>query len=168
VTPRTLVLLRHAQAEPENGLGDEQRPLSAHGRRQAASLGPLLGAQVGGLDRALVSSALRTTETYRIVASGWDAAPEPDVRDEIYEAGARDVLTLLAELPEDVRRVLVVGHEPTMSSLAHLLDGERSTLAEMVSLGMSTANAAVLEVPVPWAELDRSTARLVTILRPEL
>ncbi len=162
------MLLRHAQAEPENGLGDEQRPLSAHGRRQAASLGPLLGAQAGGLDRALVSSALRTTETYKIVASGWDAAPEADVRDEIYDAGAREVLALLAGLPEGARRVLVVGHEPTMSSLAHLLDGERSTLAEMVSLGMSTANAAVLEVPVPWAELDRSTARLVTIVRPEL
>ncbi len=168
MTPRTLVLLRHAQAEPENGLGDEQRPLSAHGRRQASSLGPLLAAQVGGLDRALVSSALRTTETYKIVASGWDAAPEPDVRDELYPAGPRDVLAVLAELPAEVRRVLVVGHEPTMSSLAHLLDGERSTLAEMVSLGMSTANAAVLEVPVPWAELDRSTARLVTIVRPEL
>ncbi|WP_454083485.1 SixA phosphatase family protein [Georgenia sp. Marseille-Q6866] len=168
MTPRTLVLLRHAQAEPENGLGDEQRPLSAHGRRQGAALGPILAAQVGGLDRALVSSALRTTETYKIVASGWDGAPAADVRDELYEAGPRDVLAVLAELPDDVRRVLVVGHEPTMSSLAHLLDGERSTLAEMVSLGMSTANAAVLEVPVPWAALDRSTARLVTIVRPEL
>ncbi|PYF98960.1 phosphohistidine phosphatase [Georgenia satyanarayanai] len=168
MTPRTLVLLRHAQAEPENGLGDAQRPLSGHGRRQAAALGPVLAAEVGHLDATLVSSALRTTETYKLVASGWDGAPEADVRDELYEAGPRDVLAVLAELPDDVRRVLVVGHEPTTSALAHLLDGERSTLAEMVSLGMSTANAAVLEVPVPWAELGRSTARLVTVLRPEL
>ncbi|WP_324652716.1 SixA phosphatase family protein [Georgenia sp. H159] len=167
MTARTLVLLRHAHAEPENGLGDAQRTLSAHGRRQAASLGPLLAEEVGRVDVALVSSALRTTETYKLIASGLPDAPAADVRDELYSAGPRDVLALLAELPDDVSRVLVVGHEPTMSSLAHLVDGERSTLAEMVSLGMGTGNAAVIEVPMSWSSLDRSTARLRTVLRPE-
>lgn len=164
---RTLVLLRHAHAEPENGLGDEQRPLSAHGRRQATSLGPVLAEEIGYVDHALVSSALRTTETYKLLASGLPDAPAADVRDELYSAGPRDLLALLATLPDDVERVLVVGHEPTMSSLAHLVDGERSTLAEMVSLGISTGNAAVIEVPVSWAALDRSTARLRTVLRPD-
>lgn len=167
MTARTLVLLRHAHAEPENGLGDEQRPLSSHGRRQAASLGPLLAEEIGQVDVALVSSALRTTETYKLIAAGLPGAPAADVRDELYSAGAREVLAVLAGLPDDVNRVLVVGHEPTMSSLAHLVDGERSTLAEMVSLGMGTGNAAVIEVPVGWSSLDRSTARLRTVLRPE-
>ncbi|QDB79073.1 histidine phosphatase family protein [Georgenia wutianyii] len=167
MTGRTLVLLRHAHAEPETSLGDARRTLSAHGRRQAAALGPVLAEQLGHVDVALVSSALRTTETYKLVASGLPEAPAADVREELYAAGPREVLALLAEVPEDVEQVLVVGHEPTISSLAHLLDGERSALAEMLFLGISTANAAVLEVPVPWADLDRSTARLVRILRPE-
>jgi len=166
MTARTLVLVRHAKAEPENGLGDECRPLANRGRRQASSLGPLLAAEVGPFDVALVSRALRTTETYKLLAATWDAAPEPDVRAELYSAGPRDVLGLLTELPDSARRVLVVGHEPTMSSLGHLLDGERSDLAETVAFGMGTANAAVLEVPVAWAELERSAARLVSLLRP--
>ena len=165
---RTLVLLRHAQAEPETSLGDAQRTLSAHGRRQASALGPVLAEELGHVDVALVSSALRTTETYKLLAASWPGAPEPDVREELYAAGPRDVLALLAEVPPEVERVLVVGHEPTVSSLADLLDGERGPLAEMLFLGISTANAAVLEVPVAWADLGRSTARLVRILRPEL
>ena len=167
MTTRTLVLLRHAKAERENGLGDAERPLAARGRRQATSLGPLLAEQVGAVDVALVSGALRTTETYKLLAATWPGAPESDVRDELYLAGPRDVLEVLAELPDDVTRVLVVGHEPTMSSLAHLVNGERSTLADMVVHGMGTGNAAVLEVPVAWGELDRSTARLVAVVRPE-
>lgn len=165
----TLVLLRHAKAEPENGIGDAQRPLSSRGRRQAAALGPLLDSHVGTVDVALVSSALRTTETYKLLAASWpeDGAPDADVRDELYSAGPRDVLAVLAELPPQVERVLVVGHEPTMSSLAHLLNGERTTLADTVAYGLSTAAAAVLDVPVAWAELDRSTARLREVVRPE-
>ncbi len=165
----TLVLLRHAKAEPENGIGDAQRPLSSRGRRQAAALGPLLGSHVGTVDVALVSSALRTTETYKLLAASWPeaGAPEADVREELYSAGARDVIALLAELPPEAQRVLVVGHEPTMSSLAHVLNTERSPLADTVAYGMGTASAAVLEVPVPWGELDRSTARLLTVVRPE-
>lgn len=164
----TLVLLRHAKAEPENGLGDAQRPLSSRGRRQATALGPLLAAHVGGVDVALVSGALRTTETYKLLAASWpEGAPEADVREELYSAGPRDVIALLAELPPEAERVLVVGHEPTMSSLAHLLNTERSPLADTVAYGMGTASAAVLEVPVPWGELDRSTARLLTVVRPE-
>jgi len=163
---RTLLLLRHAQAEPENGLGDRARPLASQGRRQAADLAPLLAEEVGALDVALVSDALRTTETYKILSGGWPGTPAADVRPELYDAGPRDVLGVLAGLPDLARRVLVVGHEPTMSSLTHLLNGERSDLAEQVAFGLSTAHAAVLEVPVPWAELDRSTARLLRVVHP--
>ena len=164
---RLLVLLRHAQAEPENGLGDADRPLAGKGRRQAADLGPLLAREVGTPDVARVSRALRTTETYKLLAAGLPGAPEPDVRPELYSAGPRGVLEVLAALPDTARRVLVVGHEPTMSSLGHLLDAERGPVAETVAFGMSTASAAVLEVPVRWAELDRQTARLVRLIRPE-
>lgn len=166
MTTRTLILLRHAKAEPENGLGDRYRPLASPGRRQAADLAPLLAEQLGALDVALVSDALRTTETYKILAGGWPGTPRPDVRPELYETGPREVLGVLAGLPDLARRVLVVGHEPTMSSLTHLLNGERSDLSEQVAFGLSTAHAAVLEVSVPWAELDRSTARLLRVVHP--
>ncbi|MFC4556448.1 SixA phosphatase family protein [Georgenia faecalis] len=165
MTTRRLVLLRHAAAEHEGDLGDAMRPLSAAGRRQAGAVGPLLEAATGGIDLALVSTALRTRETYRILATHLSAPPRVVESDAVYEAGARSLLALLREVPEDTRCVLVVGHEPTMSTLAHLLAGSgREDLAAQVSLGMSTASAAVLEVE-DWASLDRSAAALVDLVR---
>lgn len=162
--PRTLVLLRHARAEPENDLGDSQRPLSAAGRREAADIGSRLAAAVGGFDAVLVSGALRTTETARLLVPALPDLPAADVRRELYGAGPRQVLELLAELPVDTRRVLVVGHEPTMSSLATLLGGTKDPLTAQVSFGIGTANAVVLDVPVAWTELDRGTGRLRSVL----
>lgn len=165
-SPRTLVLFRHAKAEPEGDLGDSQRPLSAAGRRQAGEMSGQLTAEVGDFDAVLVSSALRTTETAKILAQGLPDLPAADVRTELYGAGARQVVEILAELPADAHRVLVVGHEPTMSSLATVLAGTKDPLTPRVSFGIGTANAIVLDVPVPWAELGRATARLRAVLEP--
>ncbi|MEE6296519.1 SixA phosphatase family protein [Georgenia wangjunii] len=166
MAPRTLVLLRHARAEPEGDLGDAMRPLAAAGRRQAAAIGPLIQEATGGVDLVLVSHALRTSETYKILAPALDPAPEVRVSAELYGAGPRALLGLLAEVGPEVRSVLVVGHEPTMSSLAHLLDGADEPVADRVSFGIGTATGAVLEVPVRWDELDRSSARLVALVEP--
>ncbi|WP_052436422.1 histidine phosphatase family protein [Georgenia sp. SUBG003] len=163
---RTLVLLRHAKAEPEGDLGDARRPLATKGRKQATALGPRLAEAVGAVDVALVSSALRTTETYRLVSQQLRVR-EDTISDELYEAGPRQVLAMLQALDAGTSTVLVVGHEPTMSHLAHLLHDAQDDLARQVSLGIPTAAACVLEVPTAWADLDRSTAHLHQLLRPE-
>ena len=164
---RTLVLLRHAKAEPEGDLGDAQRPLATKGRKQATALGPRLAETVGTVDLALVSSALRTSETYKLVSQQLRVRVH-EVRDELYEASPRQVLAMLQELDADTSTVLVVGHEPTMSHLAHLLHDTQDDLARQVSLGIPTAAACILEVPTARTDLDRSAAHLSQLLRPEV
>lgn len=162
----TLVLLRHAKAAPADELGDSRRVLTSGGRQQSADIGAVLAERVGEPDVVLVSAALRTTETAEIVATALPGSPSLEIRDELYGAGAREVLELLAELDEGVRRVLVVGHEPTMSSLAALLGGTRDPLASQVSFGIGTANAVVIELPA-WTGLDRGSGRLRAVLHPQ-
>ncbi|MEE6282986.1 SixA phosphatase family protein [Georgenia sunbinii] len=166
-TNRTLVVLRHATAEPEGDLGDAQRPLSGRGRQQAGEIGRLLAEQLGGFDVVLVSAALRTTETAKLVTAALPDRPEPQVRRELYGAGPRQVLELLAELPADAARVLIIGHEPTMSSLAALLGGTKDPLTAQVSFGIGTGNAVVIDVPVGWDELGRGAAQLRAVLGPQ-
>ncbi|GAA1637225.1 SixA phosphatase family protein [Georgenia ruanii] len=160
----TLVLLRHAKAEPEGDLGDAMRPLAAKGRRQASALGPQLAEAAGAVDLALVSSALRTTETLKLVAAGLPVR-EQSVVDDLYQGGPRAVLGLLQDVAEAARTVLVVGHEPTISGLAYLLHDTRDDLARQVSLGVPTATACVLTVPGTWRDLERSTAHLDRLVR---
>lgn len=164
--PKTLVLVRHAKAESPGSLGDARRVLAPRGRRQAAALGPLLAGIAGPFDRALVSSALRTQETYRLLSGDSDAYPRPRVMDELYQASARQLLGILQGLDEKDRRVLVVGHEPTMSSLAWLLHDSRDEIAEQISQGIPTSTACIVEVNVPWSGLDRNRAHVREVVRP--
>jgi phosphohistidine phosphatase len=162
---RTLVLLRHAKAEPEGDLGDALRPLAAKGRKQAGKLGPKLAELTGAVDLALVSSALRATETFKLVSQQLTVRRH-EVREELYKAGPREVLAMLHEVDADAATVLVVGHEPTISHLAYLLHDTRDDLAQQVSLGIPTSAACVIDVPTPWAELEKSTAHLTQLVRP--
>ena len=118
------------------------------------------------MDVALVSTALRTRETFKLLAAELPA-PDPTLVADLYQAGPRQVLAVLRELDDAARTVLVVGHEPTISGLAYLLHGTRDSLAQQVSLGVSTATSCLLDVPGRWADLDRGGAQLVRVLRPE-
>ncbi|PWD49541.1 phosphohistidine phosphatase [Serinibacter arcticus] len=162
--PRTLVLLRHAKAEGFAG-SDEARPLAVAGRRQATAVGQALQASGPVPDAALVSSAVRTRQTWELLASGLTAPPEPELLDDLYDATARSALDLVRHVEPDVRTLLVVGHEPVMSSLALLLAGPGSIDLHQVSAGIPTATRCVLTLEGPWAELGRQGAALTAVVR---
>lgn len=166
---RRLVLLRHAKAEPAGSVPDQLRPLAMTGRRQCADVGVRLA--TGGLvpEHVLVSSAVRTRQTWDLVRQALGDVPEPEVvvTDELYDAGPRDVMALLHEIDERVATVLVVGHEPTMSVAAALLADPTPPVGDLGQLhaGLPTAGFAVLEVD-RWAGVDRSSLRLLEVVRP--
>ncbi|HZK04796.1 MAG TPA: histidine phosphatase family protein [Actinomycetaceae bacterium] len=164
---KTLVLLRHAKAEVEAGLGDHPRPLAARGRRQSNAFGADLADAAGPFDVALVSSSLRTRETYRLLAHGAPEYPTPRILDELYLAAPRQIIRVLQALDESAQRVLVVGHEPALSNLAHILHDQWDATASALASGIPTAMAVVLDVPAPWADLDRQSAHVTAMLRPE-
>ncbi len=163
---RSLVLLRHAKAEPYGSLGDMQRALAPRGRRQASSFGAQLAQEAGPFDLALVSGALRTRETYRLLAAGSDEFPTPRVMDELYGANPRQLLALLQGLADETRSAIVVGHEPVMSTLGYLLHDTQDSAARQIMMGIPTSTAIVLDVPGAWAALDRSAAHVRAVLRP--
>lgn len=168
---RRLVLLRHAKAEPHGGVGDELRPLAMLGRRQCGDVGARLATSGLVPEVVLVSSAVRTRQTWELVKAALGDAPEPEVlvTDELYEAGPRDVLGLLRALDGRVGTALVVGHEPTMSTLAALLADPTPPVGDLATLhhGLPTAGYAVLAAQ-EWAGLDRAGARLLEVARPAL
>ncbi len=65
--------------------------------------------------------------------------------------------------------LLVIGHEPAMSSVALGLatpDGSNKTAAEHISTKFPTSAIAVLRTAQPWDELALSSAALVTFHVP--
>ena len=161
---RLLVLLRHAQAETY-AASDHERVLTDRGRRDATALGRWLADALGPGRRpaaAVVSDAARARETWELVtdAAGWRLAVQPQRA--VYEAGTEALLDLLRGVDPRAGTVVVVGHNPTVGSLVHLLDdgtGDSGALAASVA-GHPTAGAALLEVGTPWGDLRHAGAVL--------
>lgn len=164
-----LVLLRHAQAEPGGSLDDTLRPLALPGRTQATGVGDGLAAAGLVPDAVLVSSALRTRQTWDLVRAGLGLpADVATFSDDVYSAGVRSLLELLRTTDEGVGTLLVVGHEPTVSQTAAALAGPGSDDAAVarVRVGVPTATYSVLEVAGPWATLEPDAARLLAVVSP--
>ncbi|MDT9592416.1 histidine phosphatase family protein [Nocardioides zeae] len=160
---RRLVVARHAEAASAAAT-DHDRDLTDDGRAAAASLGEWLRHEGHVPDRALLSDARRTQRTWEEAAAAGDLLDVPvDLSPALYGAGPESALDLVRATDPDVRTLVVVGHNPTIASLAHLLhDGRGSERAAVrMAQGHPTAAVTVLVTPVAWADLDWGAARLL-------
>jgi phosphohistidine phosphatase len=158
---RLLVVVRHAKAEPFS-TEDHSRTLTDRGRRDATEAGVWLAAQGIVPDFALVSSSVRTVATWEALARGARASAEVRVEDSLYSSSPEATLDVLRTASPQARVVAYVGHNPTAAYLAHMLDDgapDPAAFREM-SEGYPTAATAVLEVHVPWDELDVATCHI--------
>jgi phosphohistidine phosphatase len=147
-----LLLWRHAEAAP--GDPDAARPLTEYGRQQAELMARWLAPRLPQELRMLVSPARRTQETARALGRSFETVDAL--------APGTDAATLIgvAEWPDAVRPVLIVGHQPTLGEAAsRLLDGRRS--------------AAEIGTGAVWwlrarARKGRSEAELLLAIAPEI
>jgi phosphohistidine phosphatase len=117
---RTLILLRHAAAEPAGPERDDfDRALDAAGRAEAESAARQLGALAVRPALALASPARRTLLTAQVVARqlGLDRrALRTDA--ELYLGSVPALQAAIARVPAEVGCLLVVGHNPGISDFA--------------------------------------------------
>lgn len=167
---RRLVLVRHAQAAPNDPRGDHERVLAGQGAADATELGRWLAEHGLVPDHVLVSTARRAQQTLTALREGLGAHTlrEDQVWSErrLYAGETDGVLAAVQEVPEQARVVWVVGHEPVMSSTAwELADpgAGSETLLGQLRGGLPTATAVVLQVAGEWAEVRRGEARAVAL-----
>lgn len=167
---RLLLLMRHGKAENSSGLIDHERPLAERGQSQARLVGEYLAAQNVRVSRVLVSDSTRTEETWEAVRSQMpDFDGTVTEHEEIYAAGPSELLALLHGLDAQEPVVMVIGHEPTISSLTALLADDESDAgaAAQARIGMPTGAMAVLSGSLPgWDRLVEESLTLHTIVRP--
>ena len=158
-TTRTLLLLRHASAEPTRpGCRDADRRLSPRGEAEADGIGDHLRSLGLVVDRVLCSPAVRATQTLERL--GLDAPVEKVPL--LYQAGSEEVLELVAAADETT--VLVVGHAPAIPGVAYdATDPVTSSPAAAAAIAdrFPPGTLARLEVDGSWA--DPSSARLVDV-----
>lgn len=68
------------------------------------------------IDAVLCSAAQRTRETLALFLEGHSFSGEPQYLDALYTAQISTYLDALAQIPADAETVMIVGHNPTISS----------------------------------------------------
>jgi len=161
---RTLVIMRHAKAE-SSAPSDVERELTDRGHADASGAGAWLAAQGVRPDFALVSSAARTSQTWEDVAvgAGWDLQLA-ELDDGLYAASTEAALDLLRAVDPAYETVVLIGHNPTVSSLVQLLDdgtGDEEAGNEIV-MGYPTSAVTVFSYDGDWSDLDEADAAVVS------
>lgn len=148
---KILLLMRHAKSSwkyPD--LPDRERPLNKRGEKDAPKMAKLLKHEDLIPEKIMTSTAVRAAKTAEAIAEKVDYEQEIDYLDALYLAEPSTVIDILHEVPDDIKCVLVVGHNPGMEGLVQILS------RKVVSL--STATIAYFKLPIKsWKELSTST-----------
>jgi phosphohistidine phosphatase len=158
---RRLVILRHAKAERGNTT-DHDRPLTSRGRADAIAAGRWIAESKYSPDLAISSTATRAKETWVLAATELEDGIPTSYERGAYHADVPDLMILLRETPDEVKTLLLVGHNPGLHYLVLALTGSGpEALIREAHEHLATAGLAVLEFSGSWGELAEGTGKLV-------
>ncbi len=161
-TAKHLYIVRHAKSDwgtPEGR--DHERPLAKRGVKAAKLMGRFL-TTIGEVPHAVLSSSAlraRTTAELMAEAGGWDVEISRDRA--LYESHAEQVLEIVSRQDDDAGRLVIVGHEPTWSSLVALLTGGSD-------VRMTTAALARVDLGTSWSQVAAGRGILMWMVTPRL
>ena len=145
-----VIFLRHAKSDWDaEWANDVDRPLSERGRRAAAAVGAFL-AEAGHVPNfVLCSPATRARQTLELAAAAGDWTCPIETVDELYY-GTVDHMVALA-CRRQVPVLMLVGHEPTISSALEYLTGAdlRMPTGAMARVNLNSDNSGELEWLIP-------------------
>lgn len=150
-----LYIVRHATAEQAAADGDDgARKLTPRARVKMREAADGMRALAVEPDLILTSPLVRATETAEIVATAYPGVPAPQVLPALAAGvAASDAVTALKQFAR-YDEVMIVGHEPQLSSIASLL---LSGAADLMHIRLKQAGCIALELP---QRFDRGGAEL--------
>ena len=160
---KQLLIVRHAEArEPQNQQRDTERDLTARGYQDAVRVGNYLRVLGWQPDLMISSSATRAMASAQMIAEQIRyPAQRIQSNNELYDASLRTFLSIINQQEDTNERIMIVGHNLTVSYLIEYLTGE-----EVGSV--APAGFAIIEPTVQhWQEVSQNTATLASYKAPE-
>ncbi|MGW0712773.1 SixA phosphatase family protein [Streptomyces sp. NPDC002643] len=165
---RRLLVLRHAKSAWPEGVPDHDRPLASRGRRDAPVAGRVLAETDCLPDLALCSTAVRARQTWESVSAHLGTPPPVRYESRMYGADVDELLDVLHEVPDEVRTLLLVGHNPGLEELVLDLAGEAlgDALDDVRTKFPTSAIAFLSWHGDSWTSLTPGTALLTDMVVP--
>ena len=142
-----LWLLRHAEAE--EGLPDDERPLTARGTMQADAAGRALAILGVNIDVCLSSPKLRAVQT---AERACEPLGVPVTIERALAGEPFDVHGLVVGLGD----VLLVGHDPSFSLLLHDLTGAQARMKKGGLAAIAKGELVTLLRPIELAAIAKT------------
>jgi phosphohistidine phosphatase len=166
---RRLLLLRHAKAERSQPGGRvHDRVLAERGRADAKKLGHYLARHAFVPDRAVVSTAARTRETWALLATAFAKAPPASFEASIYDATPHAILQVIKDTGPETATLLVIGHNPSLRELATMLvaSGDIDARERLGEEFPTSALAAISFAVEDWSSVHSRGGRLEHFVTP--
>ncbi len=137
---RRLIILRHAKsAWNTDAPTDHDRPLNKRGRRDAPRIGERIKEMSWTPEQVYSSDSQRTRETWQRMKDALGAGDlEVSFTRDLYHADIEEVRQVLADTPDSVSTVMVIGHNPGWENVVSILSGDDER--------MTTCNAAMMTI----------------------
>ena len=160
---KQLIIARHAKSDWVQGQSDHERTLNKYGLYDTPNMGKRLAERLNQqgakVDLVISSSAIRALTTAQLLARELGYAPEHiRIQDNLYASSPQTWKNIIEGIDEQYRCVLIVGHNPEISSVVSQLSGEHQTLSPCTVAQLEYANKA-------WKPLCQASS--FTIDRPE-
>jgi len=158
---KTLFLLRHAKSSWQNpDLQDFDRPLNTRGLAGAELVGKFIKNQKLSFDLVLSSPAVRARETIEIVLKTAGLAPELRYDQRIYEANTLTLIEIIAQIEEEKRTVIIVGHNPGIEKMVETFTG--------VIAQVGTGNLIKIDLKAEkWSKALEGQSNLDWLVKPK-
>ena len=123
---KTLLLVRHAKAVPDAPpLPDRDRPLDERGLLDAPKMGKRLAQRDLKPDLIVTSPARRALTTAQLIGDEIGADRRDIAIDgRLYASSAGELLAVIRALDTTFDQVMLVGHNPEFTELAHRLSNQ--------------------------------------------
>jgi phosphohistidine phosphatase len=164
---RTVILLRHAKSSwSDSTLADIDRPLAPRGERASRKLATYIRRKKIRPALVLCSPALRSRQTLEAIEASLGKRCVVEVVPQLYAASEQELLERLQALPEPVRSVMLIGHNPGLQDLALVLASRGASLPQLEERFPTGALATLVVRGTRWSALSPGKAELVDYVVP--
>ena len=158
-----LYLVRHAKSSwDEPGLSDFDRPLNKRGKKDAPLMGEIIAGKKIKPEIIISSPAQRARKTALAFAEAFGIKKNEIIFDEkVYEASPADLMEIIQNINDDVKSVMLFGHNPGLTNLSNSLSKKNID-------NIPTCGIVALKINASWKNLSQSPVELEFFEYPKL
>lgn len=147
----TLLFVRHAKSDRSTLTDDFKRPLNHRGAKDAPVMAKRLEKRKYRPDMMISSDALRAKSTAEAFTDALGA--ELILNHDLYNADEKKIIKLIRNMDENVKELMLVGHNPTWEILVEYFTKK--------SIELPTCSIVQIGFDCKWEKIKKGSGKII-------